>query len=66
MITINDRGMQIKDITGKAIEVTDLKKAIKQCKIGLNSPFKMESGHTIGENYNFLLEQLENIRNNKK
>lgn len=49
------------DITGKAVEVTDLDAAIKQCRACLGSPFKMESGHTIGENHAFMLEQLNKL-----
>lgn len=52
----------IKDITGKVIEVTNLNAAIRQCKLCLKSPFKMESGHTVGENHRFMLEQLEKMR----
>lgn len=43
--------MKIKDIRGQEIEVTNLTKAIQQCKLGLDSPFKMDSEHTQGENY---------------
>ncbi|GHU91177.1 hypothetical protein FACS1894155_10520 [Bacteroidia bacterium] len=48
----------IKDITGEQIEVTNLNAAIRQCKDCLNSPYKMECGHTVGENYAFMLKQL--------
>ena len=48
----------IKDITGNSIEVTDLNAAIMQCKDCLDSPYKMESGHTVGENYAYMLTQL--------
>ena len=47
----------IKDITGNSIEVTDLNAAIRQCKDCLESHYKMESGHTVGENYAFMLTQ---------
>lgn len=56
--------MKIKDITGKSIEVTDLNKAIKQCKLCQSSPFQMKSGHTVGENHTFMLLQLEEMRQN--
>ena len=48
----------IKDITGNSIEVTDLNAAIMQCKDCLDSPYKMESGHAVGENYAYMLTQL--------
>lgn len=51
----------IKDITGNSIEVTDLKAAIQQCRDCSDSPYKMESGHTVGENHRFMLAQLEII-----
>ena len=49
----------IKDITGSDIEVTDLKAAIQQYHYCSDSHYKMESGHTIGENHQFMLKQLE-------
>lgn len=55
--------MKIKDIRGQEIEITNLTKAIKQCKLGLDSPFKMDSGHTQGENYAYMLKQLRKIKN---
>lgn len=57
--------MTIKDITGKKIEVTNLHKAIKQCKLCQNSPYLMDSGHTVGENHNFMLRQLEKLKRGK-
>lgn len=57
--------MKIKDITSKSIEVTHLNKAIKQCKLCQSSPFLMESGHTVGENYSFMLRQLEKLKQTK-
>lgn len=57
--------MTIKDITGKSVKVTDLSKAIKQCRLCKNSPFIMESGYTVGENHAFMLRQLEKIRQTK-
>ena len=58
--------MKIKDITGKSIEVTHLKKAIKQCKLCRDSPYLMDSGHTVGENYTFMLRQLEALKHKSK
>ena len=46
------------DITGKSVQVTDLNAAIKQCRLCINSPYKMESGHTVGEAHAHMLEQL--------
>ena len=54
--------MKIRDITGQEIEITNLSKAIQQCKRGLDSPFKMDSGYTQGENYAYILKQLEKIK----
>lgn len=58
--------MKIKDITGEFIEVTHLNKAIKQCKLCRSSPFRMDSGHTVGENYTFMLRQLDVLNNKSK
>ncbi len=58
--------MTIKDITGKNIEVTDLNKAIRQCRLCRDSPFIMESGYTVGENYSFMLRQLEKLKQAKR
>ena len=55
--------MKIKDIRGQEIEVTNLTKAIQQCKLGLDSPFKMDSEHTQGENYAYMLKQQRKIKN---
>lgn len=52
----------IKDIDGNRIEVTDLKAAIQQCRDCADSPYKMESGHTVGENHRFMLKQLEKLQ----
>ena len=54
--------MKIKDITGKSIEVTHLNKAIRQCKLCRDSPYLMDSGHTVGENHTFMLRQLEELK----
>lgn len=56
--------MKIKDIMGKPIEVAHLNKAIKQCKLCQDSPYLMDSGHTIGENYAYMLQQLEKLKMN--
>lgn len=58
--------MKIKDITGKSIEVVHLNKAIKQCKLCRDSPFLMDSGHTVGENHTFILRQLEELKQKLK
>jgi hypothetical protein len=52
----------ITDITGASIEVTDLDKAIEQCELCKNSPYKMPSGQTVGENHRYMLSQLEKIK----
>ena len=48
----------IRDITGKVIEVDNLAAAIRQCRDCMNSPYKMPSGHTVGENHAYMLKQL--------
>lgn len=58
--------MKIRDITGQFIQVTNLNKAIKQCKLCRDSPFRMDSGHTVGENYTFMLLQLEELKQKLK
>ena len=52
----------ITDITGASIEVTDLDKAIEQCELCKDSPYKMPSGQTVGENHSFMLSQLEKMK----
>lgn len=52
----------ITDITGARIEVTDLNKAIEQCKLCKDSPYKMPSGQTVGENHRHMLSQLEKMK----
>lgn len=54
--------MKIKDITSQSVEVINLNKAIKQCKLYKDSHFLMDSGHAIGDNYTFMLRQLEKLR----
>lgn len=46
--------------------MTDLNKAIKQCKLCRSSPFLMDSGHTVGENHTFMLLQLEKLKQKTK
>lgn len=58
--------MKIKDITGKSIEVTHLNRAIKQCKLCRDSPYLIDSGHTVGENHSFMLQQLEKLKQKTK
>lgn len=53
---------KIKDLTGQAIEVTNIKQAIKQCRACAKSPFIMASGYTVGENHRFMLQQLLNLQ----
>lgn len=56
----------IKDITGASIEVTNLDAAIRQCKLCKDSPYKMPSGHTVGEDHAFMLEQLTAIKQQQR
>ena len=58
----------IKDITGNPVIVTNIRKAIKQCKECRGSPYKTESGHTVGENHAYMLRQLQELQRtrNKK
>lgn len=58
--------MKIKDITGNIIEVTNLNKAIRQCRLCQSNPFRMDSGHTVGENHTFMLQQLEALKYKSK
>ncbi len=48
----------IKDLEGNPVIVTDLDKAIEQCRNCIDSPYKMSSGYTVGENCAYMLEQL--------
>ncbi|NDV93431.1 NADH-quinone oxidoreductase subunit F [Dysgonomonas sp. 521] len=52
----------IKDIEGNRIEVTNLRAAIQQCIECSDSPYKMASGHTVGENHRYMLEQLKELQ----
>lgn len=64
---INNNDMiTIKDITGETIEVTDLDAAIEQCKLCKDSPYKMSSGHTVGENHAYMLAQLEQLKKQRE
>lgn len=63
----NDESMMtITDITGKIIEVTDLDEAIKECEFCVDSPYKMPSGYTVGENHRFMLKQLLKLKQEQK
>ena len=50
--------LTIRDITGEVIKVDNLAAAIRQCRECMNSPHKMPSGHTVGENHAYMLKQL--------
>lgn len=54
--------MKIKNITGQSVEVTNLNKAIKQCRLCKDSHFLIDSEHTVGENYTFMLHQLKKLK----
>ncbi len=54
------------DITGARIEVTDLDAAIRQCELCKDSPFRQDSGHTVGENHAFMLMQLKALKRGQK
>jgi hypothetical protein len=56
----------IKNITGENVEVTNLDAAIEQCEICKNSPFKTSSGHTVGEDHTFMLEQLKQLKRSRR
>lgn len=58
--------MTIKNIVGESIEVTNLDAAIEQCERCKNSPFKTESGHTVGEDHAFMLEQLKQLKRSQR
>jgi len=55
----------IRDITGTSIVVTDLDKAIEQCELCKDSPYKMPSGQTVGENHRYMLSQLQRMKHLK-
>ncbi len=48
--------LTIRDITGEVIKVDNLAAAIRQCRDCVNSPYKMPSGHTVGENHTYMLK----------
>lgn len=52
----------IKDIVRNTVIVTNIRKAIKQCRECVGSPYKMESGHTVGENHAYMLRQLQELQ----
>lgn len=54
--------IKIKDLTGEVVEVTNLYRAIRECRAYAHSPYKMESGYTVGENHAFMLAQLLRIK----
>jgi hypothetical protein len=56
----------IKGIIGVSIEVTDPDAAIRQYKLCKNSPCKMPSAHTVGEDHIFMLEQLIAIKQQQR
>ncbi len=56
----------IRDITGRVIKVDNLAAAIRQCRVCMNSPYKMPSGHTVGENYTYMLKQLLALRERRR
>ncbi|SFL09028.1 hypothetical protein SAMN05216357_11285 [Porphyromonadaceae bacterium KH3CP3RA] len=58
--------MTVTDKAGKIIEVTDLDDAIRECEMCADSPFKLESGYTGGENHRFMLEQLLKLKQEQR
>lgn len=56
---------KIKDITGKEITVTNLRKAIRQCRDCIGSPYRMSCGHTVGEDNAYMLKQLLGLKKRK-
>lgn len=57
---------KIKDITGAEIVVTNLRKAIRQCRDCIGSPYKMSCDHTVGEDNAYMLKQLLALKKRKK
>ncbi len=55
----------IRDIDGDFITVTDLDTAIMECEHCKDSPLKLESGHTVGQNYSFMLGQLKPLKHSQ-
>lgn len=55
----------IKDIAGNTVIVTNIRKAIRQCKECLGSPYKMEAGYTVGENHAYMLRQLLELQHTR-
>lgn len=60
----NSLKMEIKDIVGNTVTVTNLPKAIKKCRACIASPYILDSGHTVGENMAFMLGQLLSLQHN--
>ncbi len=56
----------IRDITGEVIKVDNLAAAIRQCRACMNSSYIMPSGHTVGENHAYMLQQLLAIRERRR
>ena len=56
----------IKDIAGNTVIVTNIRLAIRQCKECLGSPYKMETGHTVGENHAYMLRQLLELQHTRR
>lgn len=53
---------KIKDITGAEIVVTNLRKAIRQCRDCIGSPYRMSCGYTVGEDNAYMLKQLLGLK----
>ena len=56
----------IKDIEGNTVIVTNIRKAIKQCRECLGSPYKKETGHTVDENHAYMLRQLLELQHTRR
>lgn len=42
--------------------VTDLDKAIYECKFNSVSPYETPNGYSVGEDYQYMLAQLRNLK----
>lgn len=58
--------MKIKDLSGEEVLICDLDGAIEQCRDCMDSPYVMDEGFTVGQNYAFMLKQLLTIREQQK